>query len=301
MRQVLLLLMFGTSFSALADENKMKEIIEPALQRNFDDAYEKARLLSENGKIDYIDSHGNELSESKGVIVGLIKEVEKIDKKCKKILSQESIEGLTTDAKKCRSFSPQNDEEAESEIGKTCSEYRNKIVEVDKCGLDGQMGNLLKSLKSYSGVDFNTFVGPYEAKIKELNSLQNSLNEQTKKENDQKEAAEKQKLAEEEKLKSTPQYKKCLYMSRLVSDKKMLNLWNKNIDEIKNDSKTAGVMTMKMQRDMDNSIGFVKAYKFKISESEKQLKTYSTISASESQCKKLISDFGASDADRYAK
>lgn len=300
MRAFIFLFILGSSFLAQAEENKMKAIIEPAFQRNFDDAYEKARLLSDGDKITYEDSHGNEVSERKGLIIEFIKSLERTDKKCKRFLSQESIDGLMADAKKCRSFSPQNDEEAESELGKVCSEYNSKFSEIKKCGEDGEMGNILKSLKSYSGVDYASFIAPYDSKIKELMENQKSLNAQTKKEREQKEEVEKKKVAEEEKMKSTPQYKKCLYMSRIISDKKMLNLWNKNIDEIKKDAKTAGAMTMKMEKDMENSLSFVRTYKMKISEEEKQLKNYSGVSVNEAQCKKMVPNYGVSDADRYS-
>lgn len=300
MRTLIFLFILGSSFFALAEENKMKAIIEPAFQRNFDDAYEKARLLSDGDKITYEDSHGNEVSERKGLIIELIKGVERADKKCKRFLSQESVDVIIADSKKCRSFSPKNDEEAESEQGKLCSENRNKITEVENCGESGGLGNLLRNLKSYSGLDYAPFLANYEAKIKEIDTIQKTLREQTQKDSDQKEASEKKRIAEEEKLKSSPQYKKCLTMSGLISDRKMLNLWNNNIAEIKKDAQTAGVMTMKMEKDMDNSLGMVKAFKYKITEGEKRLKDYSNTSATEAQCKKIIPDYGSSPADRYS-
>ena len=180
--KAILLIVLWSSISAFGEDNKMRSIVEPVLKRNFDDAYERARLLSENDKIIYEDSHGNERSESKGLIIKLIKEIEREDKKCRRLLSQESVGEMVTDIKKCHSFLPKDDDGTESEMRTLCAGNRDKIGAVQKCGESGDLGNLLKTLKSYSDLDYNDFIQAYETKIKELNALQQALIEQAKKE-----------------------------------------------------------------------------------------------------------------------
>jgi len=195
------------------------------------------------------------------------------------------------------------------ERSRDCEDAINQINEADNfsyiednCLSSSSGGKALKHvinrIKEYSKVSLQPM---FYDKNKKFFGKKANLEDDYKKQVQQSEmeTLKQQELDEKQAtLEARKDYQKCKIMDDIVKSRKMIEFSNRNIARVKANAKEVGALTNKMAGEIESTQGMRSAHNLRIKNNESELKKYSSINVSESQCKKLIENYGNSWADQ---